>query len=110
MFVEADLTHIEPRQGRHKLSARPCAAPTELEDRSDCSATNMSLLSELRISLRPIRNGRRINHMLIKTSLSLTTLILSAIFFSASVFAQQMVLVDGNPPLTQSDFESIAEY
>jgi len=48
--------------------------------------------------------------MLIKKNLILNTLLLSLVFFSASAFAQQAVLVDGKPPLTQADFESIAEY
>ena len=48
--------------------------------------------------------------MLIRKNLILAALILSAVFFSTSAFAQQSVLVDGNPPLTQTDLDSIAEY
>ena len=48
--------------------------------------------------------------MAIKKNLTLVILLLCAICFVPTAFGQQTVLVDGNPPLTQSDLDSIAEY
>ena len=60
-------------------------------------------------AFKAIRCRFEFDHMLTKKNLTFAALLLSAFCFVSSASGQR-VLVDGDPPLTEGDFESIVEY